>query len=117
MAGLQFEVRIRELLGSPARSSVEMGVFRFTGRGTAVQRNNFTLENGDSLTIARAGKELMMRTDKTVLVTLTKADSSVLSIPVNSALLLSLDHLSLTVTYTDVDAPVDDFASIQFFQS
>ncbi len=117
MSSLQLDVSVRELMGSPARLASQIGLFRVGGEGTRVQRVSLTVINGALQHLQTPGKDLVVRCDRDVTVSVTLTDDTVLAIPVKSLLVLTSPFKSISVNYSDANAPADDVVDITIIQA
>lgn len=118
MSGMQFDITVRELLDIPARTSVQSGLFRTSGRGVLFQKNSFTQLNAASAkVISFTGKELILVSDRVLAVVVTPTTGLAITVTVNSFLVLTLDYTAISITYTNGAALSTDVANITLFQS
>lgn len=118
MSGMQFDITVRELLDTPARTSVQSGLFRTSGRGVLFQKNSFTQLNAAAArVISFPGKELILISDRVLTVLVTPTTGLAITVTVNSFLILTLNYTAISITYTNGTAATTDVANITLFQS
>ena len=118
MSGMQFDIAVRELLNTPARTAVQSGLFRTSGQGKLFQKNSFIQVNAASAkSISFVGKELILITDRKLSVIISPTLGSTMTMDVNSFLVLTLDYTAISITYTNGAAANTDAANVTLFQS
>lgn len=99
---LMLELTVSRMLGSPARASRGIGLFRVAcdASGDKVADQAVTIEHGSSFAVGSCGT-LVVRTDKPVAVTLTSGGNT-LTLTVTDLLALTADLTNVSVAYNEV---------------